>query len=71
MTEAEKRYNTTDKELLAVVLSIKKFRVYLGRPFTLIADHRAIKFLDTLDMNDEIGRRGRDEELFKLLFNQT
>ena len=65
LTEAEKRYNTTDKELLAVVLSIKKFRVYLGRPFTLITDHRAIKFLDTMDMNDEIGRRGRWIEILQ------
>ena len=39
LTEAQKRYNTTDKELLAVVLSINEFRVYLGRPFTLITDH--------------------------------
>lgn len=65
LTDAQKRYNTTDKELLAVVLSIKKFRVYLGRPFTLITDHRAIKFLDTMDMNDEIGRRGRWIEILQ------
>ena len=29
LTEAQERYNTTDKELLAVVLSIKKSRLYL------------------------------------------
>ena len=65
LTEPQRRYNTTDKELLAVVLSIKKFRVYLGRPFTLITDHRAIRFLDSMEMNDEKGRRGRWIELLQ------
>ena len=59
LTEAEKRYNTTEKELLAVVLSIKKFRVYLCKRFALITDHKAVRFLKTLDANDEKGRKGR------------
>jgi transposase InsO family protein len=59
LTEHEKKYNTTDKELLAVVLSVKKFRVYLGKRFCLITDHKAVRFLKTLNANDEKGRRGR------------
>jgi transposase InsO family protein len=59
LSEHEKKYNTTDKELLAVVLSIKKFRIYLGKKFCLITDHKAVKFLKTLNANDEKGRRGR------------
>ena len=65
LTEAQKRYNTTGNELLVLVLSIKEFRIYLGRPFTLITDHRAIKFLDTMDMNDEKGRMGRSIEILE------
>ena len=41
------------------MLSVKKFRVYLAKPFKLITDHRAIKFLQSMDANDEKGRRGR------------
>ena len=59
LTKAEEKYNTTDKELLAVVLAIKRFRVYLGAPFRLITDHMAVKYLKTLNANDEKGRRGR------------
>ena len=59
LTDAEKRYNTTEKELLAVVLAVKKYRVYLGNPFDLITDHRALRWLNSLSMEDERGRRGR------------
>ena len=59
LTVHERKYNTTDKELLAVVLSLKKFRVYLGKRFRLITDHKAVRFLNTLNANDEQGRRGR------------
>ena len=33
LTPAETRYTTTDKELLAVVLAVRKFRVYLTKRF--------------------------------------
>ena len=59
LTKAEEKYNTTDKELLAVFLAIKRFRVYLGAPFRLITDHMAVKYLKSLNANDEKGRRGR------------
>ena len=57
--KAEKNYSTTERELLAVVLGVKRFAVYLGRPFDLITDHRALQWLDTLDINDRKGRRAR------------
>lgn len=55
----EKRYCATDKELLAIVLSIKRFRVYLCKKFTLITDHKPLKWLNSLDINDEKGKRAR------------
>ena len=53
------KYNTTERELLAVVKACKRFRVYLGESFDLITDHSALMWLNTLDAEDCRGRRGR------------
>ena len=60
LSQHEKNYSTTEKELLAVILAVKRFRVYLSNaPFELITDHRALRWLNSLDPFDERGRRGR------------
>lgn len=49
-SKAEKNYSTTERELLAVLDSIKHFRGYLeGVEFTIVTDHIALKWLLTLD----------------------
>ena len=46
----EQMYGSTDKEGLAVVDSCKHFLPYLvGRSFTIVTDHRALKFLSGKD----------------------
>jgi len=46
MSKAEKKYETTRKELLAVVNGLKQFRQYLtGRHFILRVDHAALSWL--------------------------
>ena len=57
LTPAETRYTTTDKELLAVVLSVRKFRVYLTKRFNLITDHQAVRWLTGMNIHDERGRK--------------
>ena len=59
LSKAEQNYNTTERELLAVVLSVKRFSVYLSNPFDVITDHRALRWLNTLDIHDQKGRKGR------------
>ena len=59
LTAAERKYDTTEKELLAVVLACKMWRIYLDQPFDLITDHNALSWLNTLDADDARGRRGR------------
>ena len=41
-------YTTTEKEMLAVVFALDKFRSYLvGSPVTVFTDHSALKYLFT------------------------
>lgn len=43
LNDAQRRYSTIERELLAIVEAIKAFRVYLyGRFFVLITDHRPL-----------------------------
>ena len=59
LSPAERKYDTTEKELLAVVLACRKWRIYLDQPFDLITDHNALRWLNTLAAEDQRGRRGR------------
>ncbi|WJZ84470.1 hypothetical protein VitviT2T_004073 [Vitis vinifera] len=48
LNEAQRNYTTTEKELLAVVYALDKFRVYLVESFIVVfIDHSALKYLLT------------------------
>ena len=48
LTNAEINYTTTEKELLAVVYTVTKFRYYLiGVRFEIITDHKGLTFLNS------------------------
>lgn len=49
LNDAETRYSTIEKELLAIVWATKHFRPYLyGRKFTIYTDHRPLAWLKTI-----------------------
>lgn len=61
LTRTEKKWSTYDKELWAIVWSVRHFRHYLScNQFTIITDHRPLLSLRKLDVtHDPTGRRGR------------
>lgn len=49
LNKAQRKYTTTEKELLAVLLSIEKFRCYVeGVKFTVISDHSSLQWLQNM-----------------------
>ncbi|SAM02503.1 hypothetical protein [Absidia glauca] len=48
LSKSERNYNTTKRELLAVVFALNKFHKYLwGNHFTLFTDHKALVYIHT------------------------
>lgn len=49
LTKTEENYSTIEKEMLAIVWTVKYFRPYLfGQKFTIITDHRPLTWLFSL-----------------------
>lgn len=58
LSSAQQKYPTTERECLAVITAIEKFRPYIeGVPFTVITDHASLMWLQNL--RDPAGRLGR------------
>lgn len=58
LTAGERKYSSTERECLAVLVAIEKFRLYIdGVRFTVITDHESLKWL--MNLKDPTGRLGR------------
>ena len=55
LSESEHNYNTTEREGLAMVYALPKFRHYLlGKHFKMFTDHSTLKYLANKPMLGEI-----------------
>jgi hypothetical protein len=51
LTKTERNYSTSERELLAIILSVEHFKEYVyGRQFKILSDHEPLKFLATTDV---------------------
>jgi hypothetical protein len=51
LSKTERNYSTSERELLAIVLSVEHFKEYVyGRQFRILSDHEPLKFLATTDV---------------------
>lgn len=58
LSAAQRKYQTTERECLAVLMAIDKFRPYIeGTNFTVVTDHASLLWLQNL--KDPAGRVGR------------
>lgn len=58
LSATQRKYQTTERECLAVIVGIEKFRPYIeGTHFTVMTDHASLQWLQNL--KDPSGRLGR------------
>lgn len=57
LNDTETRYATNEKEALAIIWAVKKYKPYLyGQKFTLVTDHKPLTFIKSSDKNSKILR---------------
>ena len=57
LSPREQNYSTTEKEAFAIQFGTQHFRVYLvGRKFTIITDHNALKWLNQIEPKGRVAR---------------
>ena len=57
LTAVEQRWNTSEKEMYAVIMAVKKLHTFIGgRPFIVMTDHRNLSFWQTPSASPKVER---------------
>lgn len=58
LNQCQRNYSVTEKECLAAILALKKFRAYVeGQKFTIVTDHASLKWLmSQTDLSSRLAR---------------
>ena len=68
LSPRERNYSTTEKEAFAIQFGSQHFRVYLvGRKFTIIMDHNALKWLNQIEPKGRVARWLMDLQEFDFI----
>ena len=55
LSDHEKAYSNTEKEALAIIFPVPHYFVYLlGREFTLVTDHSALQWLQSVEPKEQL-----------------
>ena len=66
LSAQQRKFSATEKEAYAIVFGTQYFRVYLlGRPFEIITDHNALRWLHTMEPKGRIARWIMDLQEFQ------
>ena len=72
LSPRERNYSTTEKESFTIQFGAQHFRVYLlGRKFTIITDHNALKWLNQIEPKERVARSLMDMQELDIIVKYT
>ena len=68
LSARERKYSATEKEAYAIIFGVRHFRVYLlGRPFRIVTDHSALRWMHTMEPKGRVARWLMDLQEFQFI----
>ena len=69
---SQRNYSTTDKEALALILSVRAFKIYLNNHTVVYTDHEPLKFIyANVNTNQRLQRWSLELQSYDLVINHV